>query len=422
MTRRPFLVVACLAAFAGVAIAALPVAAQSDGAQSDGAQSDGTASSTSTAPVGDPGVYVQELPADQIEAAPSGVTLFVGTGSADVDGAPVSTVSIGSSAEFAESVQGASPALTVAVEQFFAQGGTTAIVQLVTDESAPSLVAAVAGSVAEVRGWDLLVVPAMNGLDGESWVSLANEMGQAAERATGIALLDPPSSVAQPSDPEWASALVAVVEPVRQSPAAGSMAMLSSSLVLLDGQTVSSAAVLAGLFAATDRSSGPWAPAGGPSQPMRGLTAAVPANNSQATVLAAGGINSIMALPTIGTIVMGDRTLSTDVSTQDLSRQRMLDFLRRSIATGLQPYVFEPDGPATWASVVEQIEGFLTTQWTDGGLFGATASRAFDVVASEGASMTAEQIDQGLMVVDVEVSLEDGEASLQFTQQVQPPN
>ncbi len=410
MTRRPLLVVAFLAALAGVAIAA-PVAAQPDGA-----------TTTTLAPppsIQPPGVEVEQLSADmQIQAAPSGVTLFVGAGSAVADGNPASTVSIGSSADFAESVQGASPALTVAVEQFFAQGGTTAIVQLVADESAPSLLAAVTGPIDDVRGWDLLVVPAMSGLDGESWVSLAGEMGPAAAQATGIALLDPPSSVAQPSDPEWAAALVSVVAPLRQSPAAGSMSLLSSSLVL-DGRTVSSAAVLAGLLAATDRSSGPWAPAGGPSQPLRGLAATVSANNSQATVLAGGGINSIMSLPTVGTVVMGDRTLSTEVSTEDLSRQRMIDFLRRSIIAGLEPYVFEPDGPATWASAVEQIEGFLTAQWADGGLYGTTASKAFDVVADEGSSMTAEQIDQGLMVVDVEVSLEDGEASLQFTQPVQ---
>jgi phage tail sheath protein FI len=412
MSRRHLLLIGAVAASLGVGT--LPAAAQSD---------DGTTTSVTVDPGPDkPGVYVDELPsgASAITEAPTGVTMFVGAGTGDVDGTPTQSLTVGSVADFAQMVQGPSPALQTAVEQYFARGGISALVTLVGDESAPALTAAVSGPVAQTKGWDLLVVPAMGALDTASWTQLAQVMGPVAADRSAIALLDPPASIVQVSDPDWATALAAAVAPVNQSPAAGSMAMLSSPL-LLGTQPVSSAAVFAGMLAATDVASGPWAPTGGPADGLGPLEPVATANNAQAGVLAPAGINPIMDLPTSGDVVMGDRTLQVGIGQHHLTQQRTIDLIRRSLTTGLEPYVFQSNDQETWNSVTQAVTSFLTGLWADGALVGDTAAASFKVAVGVPASMSAQDVLNGLLIVDVDVTIEGGPATIDVVQQVQGP-
>ena len=55
----------------------------------------------------------------------------------------------------------------------------------------------------------------------------------------------------------------------------------------------------------------------------------------------------------------------------------------------------------TWVQVVASTSNFLQGLWTQGGLMGATASDAFSVECGLGSTMTAQDILEGYMIVQV---------------------
>jgi hypothetical protein len=371
-----------------------------------------------------PGVYVDELPGDEsIVASSTSVTAFVGAGSIDVSADDVSAgvaphLQIDDYGDFAEQVQGASPALSTAVEQFFVQGGLTAYVAVATDETTAGLVDALDGTVAQLAEWDLLVVPAMAALDQDGWTQVATTMGRLADAQDGTALLDPPTSVVASGGTDWVSTLGDWVAPLR-GPDAASMAMLSSGLTDDDGAAVSSASVFAGIAAATDAESGVWTAGAGPAHPLSGLEPAATVDNATSDDLVDQGINPIVELSHYGTVVMGDRTIDLDDPQDELSRQRTIDMVERSIRTGLEPYVFAANDPQTWGTVDATISGFLAELWEQGALRGETAAEAFTVTVGMGTTMTSQDVLDGELIVDVVLNLGGAPAELTFTQQMQ---
>ncbi len=396
---RARLLLPLAAATAALLVGALPAAAQQDDPQPP---------ASPPPSIERPGVYVDELPgSDVIPSVSTAVTMIVGAGTTPT-GQPGQALEIGSVDDFEQLVQGPSVALSGAVAQFFAQGGQTARVQLVADENAPTLQAALSGPVADQHGWNMLVVPSMGALDQASWTQVGQTMGTVAQAQQAVAYLDPPSSVVQPGDADWVVALTAATAPLQQSPAASSMGILSSPLVV-DGQSVSSAAAIAGMSAAKDTEDGVWSPPGGVGQPLAGgATALVTADNDDAGVLRDGGINPVMSVPGVGTVVYGDRTMTTaDGATQFMSCERTLDMIRSSVSAALQPYVFEPNGPQAWSEVTASVTEFLTTLWQQGALEGATASEAFTVDVGDGSAPTSAEDGGDLMVVQMTVQLVD---------------
>jgi phage tail sheath protein FI len=78
-------------------------------------------------------------------------------------------------------------------------------------------------------------------------------------------------------------------------------------------------------------------------------------------------------------------------------------YLERSIDTGLQWAVFEPNGDALWLRVRAAIETFLTGCWRSGALAGATPERAF-FVKCDRTTMTQNDLDNGRLVVEIGVA------------------
>lgn len=362
-----------------------------------------------------PGVYVQELPAaTDMVLASTGVAVIVGSGTATDDGHPIPSVLVGSADDFTRAVQDPSPALAAGVEQFFAQGGASAVVVTTQLESVTGLVGALRGTVAELTGWDLLVVPAMAALGQGDWTQVAATMGDLASNQDATAVLDPPTAVVTSGSDDWVGTLGDWVAPLRGDDAS-SMTMLSAGFTE-DGRPVSSAAVFAGLLSATAQASGTWAPSGGPAQALTDLEPTVVADNTAAGDLTVEGINPVMELTHYGTVVMGDRTLDLTEPQAQLSRDRTVGLVRRSIRAGMQPYVFAPNDGTTWAGLTASISSMLTEVWQEGGLAGDDASQAFSVRVGLGSTMTSQDILNGYMIVAVTLQLEDGPAELTFTQ------
>ncbi len=66
-----------------------------------------------------------------------------------------------------------------------------------------------------------------------------------------------------------------------------------------------------------------------------------------------------------------------------------------------EPFVFEPNDANTWVKVRAMIENFLILQWRAGALAGAKPEHAFYVKVGLGQTMTAQDILEGRMIVEI---------------------
>ncbi|MES2298233.1 MAG: phage tail sheath C-terminal domain-containing protein [Pseudomonadota bacterium] len=117
-------------------------------------------------------------------------------------------------------------------------------------------------------------------------------------------------------------------------------------------------------------------------------------------------INAIRSLPGRGMLVWGARTL--DGNSQDwrfINVRRTTIMLEQSIKWALQTYRFAANNAQTWAAVNSMIVNFLTQQWKEGALQGASAPQAFSVDVGLGSTMDGDDILGGTMRVMVKVAL-----------------
>jgi phage tail sheath protein FI len=115
------------------------------------------------------------------------------------------------------------------------------------------------------------------------------------------------------------------------------------------------------------------------------------------------GINCIRSFPGRGVRVWGARTLSSDPAWRYLNVRRLFNYLEKSILTGTQWVVFEPNDNALWARIRRTIGAFLINEWRKGALFGLTPDEAF-YVKCDSETNPAEGIDAGQVLCQVGVA------------------
>jgi phage tail sheath protein FI len=362
-----------------------------------------------------PGVYQNEIPGSATQpGAPTGVPLLVGSGTINAGGA---TLVVGSVAQFTNAVSAPSPMLLAGVQQFFAQDGATATVMTVPTETPAAIAGALTGAPA-VSGWDLLVVPALGTLGPPDWLTVATAMTSTAARSNAIALLDPPAATVATLASSGPQALTALAQQLQQAsgPNAAAAVLLSSGLT--SGATAAPGApTMAGLVATTDAKSGVWQAPGGLDEPVAGgLQPAWLVTDAAYGELQSAGIDAWRVVPGYGTVLLAGETLDSE----QISVRRTMTWLTESINQMLQPFVFQPNNPATWNAVTTSLSSFLTTVWQSGGLKGTTASSAFQVAVGVPSTMTAQDVVDNVMNVSVQVALVDpGELMpLTFQQQM----
>jgi hypothetical protein len=117
-------------------------------------------------------------------------------------------------------------------------------------------------------------------------------------------------------------------------------------------------------------------------------------------------INAIRTFPGRGTLVWGARTLAGHSNDwRYIQARRTTIYVEQSIKLALNSFVFGPNTATTWVTVVSMIESFLHGLWAAGGLMGATADQAFNVQAGLGSTMTAEDVLNGIMRVQVVLTM-----------------
>ncbi len=165
-------------------------------------------------------------------------------------------------------------------------------------------------------------------------------------------------------------------------------------------------AAVAGVYASTDKNRGVWkAPASISLSHVKapGITLD---DNELATLHvdpdSGKSINAIRFIAGKGTLVWGARTLAgNDNEWRYVSVRRFFNMVEESVTKALAPFVFEPNDAQTWEKVKTMIENFLILQWRAGALMGVKPEEAFFVHAGAGQTMTAQDIADGKMIIDI---------------------
>jgi uncharacterized protein len=167
-----------------------------------------------------------------------------------------------------------------------------------------------------------------------------------------------------------------------------------------------SSAAIAGVYAATDSKRGVWK---------------APANVSLANVIeplvkidsfkqgalnvddtTGKSINAVRAFAGKGTMVWGARTLAgNDNEWRYVPVRRFFNMVEESVKKSTYWAVFEPNDANTWVKVRGMIENYLVQKWRDGALAGATPKDAFFVKCGLGITMSAQDILEGRMIVEI---------------------
>jgi len=358
-------------------------------------------------------------PADGATAQPTAapqdtaVALFVGSGRAQAAVGPGGVVGPVMSAEqFAASVSSPSDALQSAADGFFANGGSTLFVVLVSDESAAALVAALAAdAVAPLveTGADLLAVPALGSLDGPDYVAVAAALGSATE-LRAIALLDPPTSVVQAAMASDPTPLVELADQLRSTvPDPSSMVLYSSGLVdAVSGAAVPAVGPMAGLIVANDTANGMTTPAAGLNLPLTGVEPVYAVSNDSLDPLEIAGVDPFRHVVGYGTVMWGDRTLAAADGAPEsrlLNVRMIMNSIQQTMSLALLSVVFEPNDSFAWQVVEQSLSTYLTGLWAEGVLLGTSAADAFTVECGIGTTMTVDDVLNGVIAVQVQVAI-----------------
>ncbi len=81
--------------------------------------------------------------------------------------------------------------------------------------------------------------------------------------------------------------------------------------------------------------------------------------------------------------------------------RRFFTFVEESTKKASEPFVFENNDANTWVRIRAMLENFLTLQWRQGALAGATTKQAFYVKVGLGETMTAQDILEGRLIVEI---------------------
>jgi uncharacterized protein len=334
-----------------------------------------------------------------IEGVPTAIAAFLGR---TLEGPVGSAVEVGAFAAFEHVFGGLAAGFTLAnaIRDFFRNGGRRAVVvRLVEpggDASQPLSAETYLGdraastglyALAEVDLFNILCVPPDPGGDTAPEVYRAAAEYCAARRA--MLILDPPGA--------WGEALragkvggIALGPLGAWPPHAARNAVIYVPRVAVSapepgGPTALPASgAVAGVWARTDAAAGVWrAPAGRDAALIRVALEPPPLTEPQLAALNRQGVNGLRALPEIGAVVWGARTLRGADSLADEYKyvpvRRTALFIEESVDRGTRWAAFEPNDERLWARLRLSVGIFLNDLFRQGAFQGATPRAAYFV-------------------------------------------
>ncbi len=163
---------------------------------------------------------------------------------------------------------------------------------------------------------------------------------------------------------------------------------------------------VAGLYASVDASRGVWkAPANVQITSITGPSLVITDTDQRdlnVDPIAGKSINAIRFFTGKGTLIWGARTLAgNDSEWKYVPVRRLFITVEESVKKASARFVFEPNDANTWTKVRAMIENYLTLLWRDGALAGAKPEHAFFVKVGLGQTMSAQDILDGKMIVEI---------------------
>ena len=156
----------------------------------------------------------------------------------------------------------------------------------------------------------------------------------------------------------------------------------------------------AGVYAAVDTHIGVHkAPANVSLESVTGLETNI--DMQQQELLNTNGICAIRAFSGKGFLIWGAITISERPEWRHISTRRLMQHLERSIYNGTQWIVSQTNDAKLWVAVRTSVEEFLMNIWRAGGLAGAKPEEAFYIKCGLGATMTADDIMKGMMIIEI---------------------
>lgn len=163
---------------------------------------------------------------------------------------------------------------------------------------------------------------------------------------------------------------------------------------------------IAGAYAFVDNARGVWkAPANVSLSGVLGPVVPIDdADQEDLNVDSTAGksVNAIRAFSGRGTVVWGARTLAgNDNEWRYVAVRRFFNMVEESVKKSTSWAVFEPNAAPVWTRIKSMIENFLIQKWREGALAGATPEEAFFVKVGLGQTMTAQDILEGRLNVEI---------------------
>jgi len=170
--------------------------------------------------------------------------------------------------------------------------------------------------------------------------------------------------------------------------------------------TLPPSGAVAGIYASVDRNRGVWkAPANVSINSVSDVSELIDDTTQDGLNVDANAgksINAIRAFYGKGILVWGARTLAgNDNEWRYVPVRRFFSFVEESCKKSTSWCVFEPNDANTWARIRGQIDNFLNNQWRLGALAGAKPEQAYYVNCGLGITMTAQDILNGYLIVEV---------------------
>lgn len=158
---------------------------------------------------------------------------------------------------------------------------------------------------------------------------------------------------------------------------------------------------IAGVMARTDASRGVWKAPAGLEATLNGVPAlAVSLTDIENGELNPLGLNCLRAMPGVGHIVWGARTMQGDDRLASewkyIPVRRLALFLEESIYRGTKWVVFEPNGEPLWAQIRLNLGAFMHSLFRQGAFVGTTSRDAY-LVKCDQETTTHDDVNRGVV-------------------------
>lgn len=334
-----------------------------------------------------------------IAGVPTSVTAFVGATKRGPVHAPAHCLSFD---DYERQFGGlaATSEVSYAVRQFFANGGTDAIVVRIGNGRKPAA-KRIVEALRTLDREDLFNVLCLPGVSDPVVLTEAISYCRA-RRAFFIA--DAASATARPDE---VLALIASASLSKSDHAAVYYPWIHVTDPLKRGRLrpTPPSGTIAGLYARVDRARGIWKSPAGTAFPLADVSTTVYAlTDDENGRLNSRGVNCIRMLRVSGPVAWGARTLAGDDAQSSewkyIPVRRTALHIEESLSRGLRWTAFEPNAEPLWRQIRLNVEVFMDTLFRQGAFQGTTPNDAYFVKCGSDTTMQND-VTQGLVNVIV---------------------